>query len=1218
MSKQGLNTDNKSEFLFKNFLELPTNKPGLEFFNENQIAFSDRTKAETIYLQNIPEDPVFDASLALGKERYPDLSFSNYFTNETDTLEKFEDLVLEEVPETGGKSFQAITTQDGDKISILRDAIQYNYGKDNKFNYILKRADGTTIELNDKRYNYIFDIKVGYIVFFKDGELEGVSSIEPPTLTFVRYRGLKGLDFGDINLDVSLNKALTVKGKATFEDSIHIKKNLLVDGSQVNIHTEHLDICDNIIQLNKGLNELLRSDYGNITSGFEINRGSIMEDGSKVPLPLYNIHYIYDEERKRENKQFEYITVGISGEEQPIALRKLDISAGTLAFWNDKNYEYDFCANLVVDLSGEKGVKLGIGVDDPSYNLHISGDGFISDNVDIGGKLNIQVELDESDAREYTLNDYMRLMFEQPPPFETISGEASQVAMDISWVKGGLYDEPRYVSFVNKELPDISDIVIKIQQYDTSNGDTLEREIFRISTADSTSSTFNINQTYNNQLPSFGGTDRLTFQQVKYYKFELFARNTNTLDDTYYKINTGTTLFQFELVNPPSKPRDVSFVSIDATTIQLTLTRPEFSDRREELNEADIADYRVVYQPVPLDASSLRLTYDDVSTDEISYIETKGNAQDISINIDTTQEDISNLLPLTVYRINGVSATNNVNSDFGDENTDISSVLKQSGFDYSNFKDVAPFAAKFKDKPNTFYNPESSSIVTGNYFNYEKDKSLDIGFEIGFSKIYVNRTNSVQTLGKNSIGGENLVTVSVEWRKKTSETSEFTTDSTIEFNGFDEDGTFLAPNKETEKYFKVFAGILEANENEGPIEYNKFGIAADFLISTSYDIISKDDLSASQFPYQIRYEISGGEIDGNTVLPDGSNALLYSPIYEFYVDDLAGTPVIENINAQLTPSQHLYTYGIPSIQTLSLDISYNLRNIGSQFLPSDRIVSTIDISNIFSSSPPKEIKSVTTDDISVNETFSDIHFTRDINNTEIQSAFQLTAVNLNGTITETVNTINNNLHYDSKILEEDLPFTPYKWDGTLGDIPEERTVIHSTPFTLSENEMIYYSGKFYIEGTTGIPPFVDWREYSPYDEESQDYSGVASGEKWVVRKEEISILNDDERYRVNVSTTGTVSYNIFTMYENSSQNIITPWLSADIDLIVDEQQNPFLTNLRDTDNLGNRRDYVEGGIPQNGLYYYPTGNENTANIYIRVMATGMGQITDIKLEKIFG
>jgi hypothetical protein len=1126
---------------------------------------------------------------------------------------------LKEVPETGDKSFQAVTKhgKDSEEFSILRDAIQYNYGKNNKFKYTLKRKDGTEIVLGDTRYNYIFDIKVGYIVFFKKGELEGVSSVQPPTLTFVRYRGLKGLDFGDINLDVSLNKGLTVKGKATFEDSIHVKKNLLVDGSQVNIHTEHLDICDNIIQLNKGFNELLRSDYENITSGFEINRGSeINEDGSKVALPLYNIHYIYDEERKGENKQFEYITVGISGQEQPIALRKLDISAGTLAFWNDEKYEYDFCANLVVDLSGEKGIKVGIGVDDPSYNLHISGDSFISDNVDVGGKLNIQVELDESKAREYTLNDYMRLMFEQPPPFETISGEASQVAMDISWVKGGLYDKPRYVSFVNKELPDISDIVIKIQQYDTSNGDTLEKEIYRISAGDTTSITFNINQTYNNQLTSLGGNDRLTFVQVKFYKFELFARNTNTLDDTYYKIDTGSTLFQFELVNPPSKPRNVDFVSIDATTIQLTLTRPEFSDRQEELNEADIADYRVVYQPIPLDASSLRLSYDDVSTDEISYIEPKGNASNIAINIDTTQEDISNLLPLTVYRINGVSATNNVNPNFGDENTDISSVLKQSGFDYSNFKDANPFAAKFDDQAKTFYNPESSSIVSGNYFNYEKDKASNIS-SVGVSSIYVNRTNSVQTLGTNSIDKTNLATVSVQWRKRTSESSEFTTDSTLVFNGFDKngDGTFMNPERETVEYFKVLGFNSEANE--GPIEYNKFGIAGDFLISTSYEIISKDDLSASQYPYQIRYEISGGEISGNTVLPDGSNALLTSTPYEFYVDDLEGDPVIEDICAQLIPTDHLYLYGIPSITRFSLDISYNLRNIGSQFLPSDQIVSTIDISNVFSFKLPIEIKPDTTDDISVNESFTNVGFLRDINTTEIQSAFELTAVNLNRGISQTVNTVNRKLHHDTKILQH-LPFTPYKWDGTLSNIPEKRKEIELDDFDLSENEMIYYKGEFYIEGTSGIPPFVDWKKYSPYNDKSPDYSGIATGEKWVVSKKTISILNDDERYSVEVSTTGDVSYEVYTMYENTSQNIITPWLSADIDLIVDEQQNPFLTDLRNTDGLGNRRDYVEGGVSKNGLYYYPTGNENTANIYIRVMATGTGQITDIQLNKIFG
>src|SRR6056297_3187584 len=194
----GLSADNKSEFLFKNYLRFPTNIPNSLFFNEQNVKFNDYIQAENIFLQNIPDDPDFDISNSLGNSRYPNQIFKNYYIDKNDVLEKFEELELQEVPNSNGKSFTAFVGGDDTNLkTILTDAFQYNYGQNNKFAYELYTSDGTFIDLTNTNYNYIFDIKSGYITFFGDN-LVGVSSSSPPKLTFVRYRGAKSLNFSGI------------------------------------------------------------------------------------------------------------------------------------------------------------------------------------------------------------------------------------------------------------------------------------------------------------------------------------------------------------------------------------------------------------------------------------------------------------------------------------------------------------------------------------------------------------------------------------------------------------------------------------------------------------------------------------------------------------------------------------------------------------------------------------------------------------------------------------------------------------------------------------------------------------------------------------------------------------------------------------------------------------------------------------------------------------
>lgn len=482
----GITPNEQSEFLFKNFLQLPTNKPGFQFFNENQLLFNTNVQAENVFTQIIPETPVFQRDDTLGHQRYPKHTFDEYWIDETDVVEKFVGLRLREVPTTNGQSYTAFVNDDPDtKKTILADTCQYNTGNGTSYNYTIKTNSGNIISLSDTRYNPIVDIKIGYITFFKDSDIleaNHVSPESPPTFDFVRYRGHKGINFGELNENVVVKGTLDVCGQTHFFDTLRVDEdistshidtntldisdmvkvhgnmfidndiriggNLFIDGSSVELHMERLDICDNIILLNQGIEQ--KEILGFFTSGFEIERGLSGEE----PLSHFNLLYHFNNEV--ENRDDGVFVIGLSGDEQPVATRRYNVPDKTIAIWDGIQYQYTYDDTFTHNIDTH---TLYVN------NIDVSNRAMFLNGLSIDGSLNIQGNIFRDGVNIlFDLEKLFDFLTKHPPAFTEDDSKTSYTngIINLHWVKGPEYDVSYTLSTSGVDLPRIDKIHIDI------------------------------------------------------------------------------------------------------------------------------------------------------------------------------------------------------------------------------------------------------------------------------------------------------------------------------------------------------------------------------------------------------------------------------------------------------------------------------------------------------------------------------------------------------------------------------------------------------------------------------------------------------------------------------------------------------------------------------------------------------------------------------------
>jgi hypothetical protein len=169
------------KLLFKDYLNVPSNQPNAEWFDEGD-EFNNYVIGDQVFVDNIPKEPIFkEQSLP---EEYTGALCEKYEVDETGVLEKFTKLKLSQL---SNNTWNCIVN----KNNILKNAFQFNYDPSSlrKFNYLLF-INALPKSRTDTTLNWIFNYKSGYITFYSNSPPPSTATVE---FTFVRYRGNIGL-----------------------------------------------------------------------------------------------------------------------------------------------------------------------------------------------------------------------------------------------------------------------------------------------------------------------------------------------------------------------------------------------------------------------------------------------------------------------------------------------------------------------------------------------------------------------------------------------------------------------------------------------------------------------------------------------------------------------------------------------------------------------------------------------------------------------------------------------------------------------------------------------------------------------------------------------------------------------------------------------------------------------------------------------------------------
>jgi hypothetical protein len=176
---------NTADVLFKDYLNVPSNIPIGQWFDEND-AYNQYVIGDSIFVDTVPKVPTFSTSNIPSK--YSNLTMEGYEADTTRVVERFIKLRLTQIP----NSF-AWTAADVDGENVLKNAFQFNYGGDNSrpFNYNLY-VDSVEIPRSSIPNPWIFNYKAGYITFYNQSLISSLAG-SVVELTYCRYMGSLGL-----------------------------------------------------------------------------------------------------------------------------------------------------------------------------------------------------------------------------------------------------------------------------------------------------------------------------------------------------------------------------------------------------------------------------------------------------------------------------------------------------------------------------------------------------------------------------------------------------------------------------------------------------------------------------------------------------------------------------------------------------------------------------------------------------------------------------------------------------------------------------------------------------------------------------------------------------------------------------------------------------------------------------------------------------------------
>ena len=313
----------KVNFLYKNFQGVANTREDLEWFLERNVKYNDYVKAEDIFLEKIPKDPIFNQVITPEEDNLTEEDFATttngwgILEDSTKTIRKYCGLILQSIPNTNETSYYKLDVFNN---NILKDSIAFNTHMElnslPKYPQTLTNQNAILANSNNPENildgvmggNKIFDPKSG-ILHFPDYKLNICNgSDNRPVFTFYKYVGKKGLQnidqilltnkdtcFNSVDISGTLNSMLVfdVSNKRINPASpynngiINLGYKESSDDRAIfkDIHTKNL-IC-NTTQINSDIrfyvnNETLRLDTSEDGTGgtFEIKTREDGEGGS--------------------------------------------------------------------------------------------------------------------------------------------------------------------------------------------------------------------------------------------------------------------------------------------------------------------------------------------------------------------------------------------------------------------------------------------------------------------------------------------------------------------------------------------------------------------------------------------------------------------------------------------------------------------------------------------------------------------------------------------------------------------------------------------------------------------------------------------------------------------------------------------------------------------------------------------------------------------------
>jgi hypothetical protein len=840
-------------------------------------------------------------------------------------------------------------------------------------------------------------------------------------------------------------------------------------------------------------------------------------------------------------------------------------------------------------------------------------------HVDISGDLNFSGNLyqDGSNAL-FDLQNLFNYLTKPAPAFD-LNEEIVDPNLDISsvritsfditifWIRGENYKTNYQYSLEDKNLPYVDRIGVDVRDVSGVLNDWVNVTT-NISSKDDRFS-FDIDQTFTD---SSGNT--LTIDNTVIFDLRVYPINSVSVDEpnNYLIFND---LF-FASAGAPSAPRELKITLSFGTSFTLGFKKPQFNETNEteDPDKPPLAEYNIEYRPI----ESKR--FPNVFNTDLVNVLKNGNNSTTSYTIDDEEPGIT-VFPATTYDIS-LSARNNQSSVFGV----VSGVSHETELPQNtDFKDVTISSIVFTgwEPFKTVRIPGESFDSTINYFNTETGFPLQVfqsnSIFVNFTKLGIesDQREGVEELASaevfHIIGGEEVIDASISFYGYTTDISnEGKYDGSFNVSTYNSDISFVNVQN-----VDAVADIHNTNP-----EFNGFGLQGEYRISIKDDLVGEGKLfEPSGDSYTVGYRNSGTNINK---LGTNTN----TEIYEFYVDDLSGDPVIDVSKVEFLDSTYKFNHGIPSIHTIDLSAIWNTSNNGNYLLPPGGRISSIEINNVQGITGVSNSKDYSVNEIKNQYTHSfntTTHFNRFRDSNELTNILTVSASNLDKNSEEildiSADSINSEVVFycDHNSFNNDFnnKITELKLFGK--DVYQYTNIDTDVRYTLTKynqlelvagNQLIFFEGKFV--GTHY--PSSPYRDIKIFDNENEKgfreilYSSkrttgddVDDGPnvKWLVKKfANITVDGETQIKRLRI-TDNTGTHSRYADYPNKlfliqfkhdddpiKENRETGWL--DLNIIFNPSNSNFMNDIG----------IQESGIPENLILKAELGI--TFDVYVRI------------------